>query len=53
MSEMGHFRTSDDATAKSALLLKGDISQIGPHVRFVPILLQKSVHWMAARQSFG
>jgi hypothetical protein len=43
MSQLGHFQTSADATAMSAFLPLATIERTLLEVRFVPILLQKSV----------
>jgi hypothetical protein len=43
MSALGQKRTSDWRLSMSALPPKADIRQRDRHVRFVPILLQKSV----------
>jgi hypothetical protein len=42
MAETGHERPKGDFGVESALLPTADIRQRGPHVPFVPILLQKS-----------
>ena len=42
MSQMGHKRTYGNVRRESALAPKADIARHHRHVRFVPILLQKS-----------
>jgi hypothetical protein len=43
MSALGQKRTSRPQITMSALPPKADIAELEEHVRFVPILLQKSV----------